>query len=299
MITISTARLIFPGMPGDPSASEGAKPTAVRALNIELASDNAVEAASKASMSIPEALGYGKSVDLMVERSAPEKPEPSKVELREYWGSSQNIAADQPKITTSSKHTDEDIDDSVPDRSFAFWPSTNPKSFEESTDLAGVYTLKSNFCANTSVTLTKDQNFLEPLNITTSATQADLSRPITVRWKPVAGAVGYILTAFGGNEKYSITWTSSAKPELARRVIYRPVTQESLENYIKEGVIIPAYVVSNTIPAGVFKGSNSVMLRATAVGRDIVQTNDDITTWILVRSTSSVPLYSKLAEASK
>ncbi len=299
VITISTARLVFPSISTTPEGVEAPKPPVARMINVELASQEAAVSGSKATVTIPESLKLGSSLDLSIDFSANSaKSEPVKFELREYWGSGQNAPATQPKITTS--HETGQIDDrQIPEKSFAFWPGIGAKPFDSSLDFSGAYALKTNYCGSTSVTLTKDQRFLDPVGVTISPAQPNLDKPIVIKWKPVTGAVGYILRAYGGSKDRSITWTSCAKPDISRNLEFSPVSPTDLEDYIKRGVLIPSYVVSSTIPAGIFKGSSSVMLIVTAIGKDITQTVDDVTSWVLVRSSASVPLYSTPRESKK
>jgi hypothetical protein len=294
IITVSTARLIFPGMPGMPGAPEAAKPPAVRSMSIEVASNTAAATSAKASVAVPEGLKAGSTLDLQIDPTAAvaAKPETAKNTVMEYWGSGQVIGADQPKVTKPGSAPPDDAAASMPDKSYAYWPRQDSKPLDESAAVLGTYTLKTSYCGGTSVTLAKEQSFLDPVNITNAESEPNLDKPIVVRWKPVANAMGYVLKAYGGDDKKSITWTSSAKPELAQGIEYRPVGKDDVENYLKLGVLIPPYVASSTIPAGVFKGSTSVMLIMTAVGKDVVQTKDGIETRVLVRSTGSIPLHS-------
>lgn len=295
IITVSTARFIFPGMPAIPGAPEIAKPPGVRSLSIELASDAASARGAKVTVAVPEGLKAGTTIDLLIDPRAGKpaaKPEPTKVKLFEYWGSGREIGANQPKITAPGAVQTDALADQIPDKTYAYWPAVDAKPLEDDAATIGDYTLTTDFCGSTSVTLANQQGFLDPVNITSAQSEPDLDKPIVIRWKPVANAAGYLLNAYGGDAKQTITWTSSAKTELARGIEYMPVSKEDLEKFIKEGVLIPSYVVSCTIPAGVFKGSASVMLVVTAVGKDMVQTKDGIETWVIVRSTGSVVLHS-------
>lgn len=295
IITVSTARFIFPGMPAVPGAPEAAKPPAVRSLSIELASDAAFAHGAKVTVAVPEGLKAGSKIDLLIDPRAGKpaaKQEPTKVKLLEYWGSGREIGVNQPKITAPGAVQTDAVTEQIPDKTYAYWPAADSKPLEDGAATIGAYTLKSDCCGSTSVTLADQQGFLDPVNITSADSEPDLDKPIVVRWKPVANAAGYLLNAYGGGDKQTVTWTSSAKPELARGIEYMPVSKEDLEKFIKEGVLIPSYVASCTIPAGVFKGSASVMLVMTAVGKDMVQTKDGIETWVVVRSTGSLVLHS-------
>lgn len=294
IVTVSTARLIFPGMPGMPGAPEAAKPPAVKSLSIEVASDAVAVAGSKATVAVPEGLKAGKTIDLQIDRAPKpaEKPEATRIKLMEYWGSGTEIGADQPKVTAVGTVAADAAAENVPGKSDAYWPRQDSKALDDATAVPGTYALKTDYCGGTSVTLGKEQSFLDPIDITSAGSEPDLDKPIVIRWRPVANAAGYLLKAFGGDDKRSIIWTSSAKPELARGIEDRPIGKDELAMFIREGVLIPSYVASCTIPAGVFKGSTSVMLIMTAMGKDMSQTKDGIETRVIVRSTGGVPLHS-------
>ena len=290
IITVSTSRFFFPGVPAATGLPETAKQPAVRSLSMEVASSVAAPTGAKASIAVPEGLKIAPEIGLQIVESLP-KPATSQPapELAEYWGSGRQIGADQPKITKSAPATAPP--EGFPDKSYAYWPPANSKPLDDAAALAGTYTFKTNYCGGAQVTLANEQNFLDPIHITSTG-DFDLGKPIVIRWKPVSNAAGYLFKAYGGDANKTITWTSSAKPELAKAIEYRPVSKTDLETFIKQGVLIPPYAVSCTIPAGIFKGSESVMLVMTAVGRDLAQKDNKLETWVVVRSTASVPLHS-------
>lgn len=295
IITVSTARLIFPGVPGAPGLSETARQPAVKSISFELASDAATSKGSKASVTLPEGLKAGKSLDLQIDPAGAPKPTAdsvgSKQELNEYWGSSLGVAKDQPKVGHTSA-ADSDTAAGIPTKSYASWPSMDSPAIVDAATVPGDYSLKSNYCGSTAVTLTKDQDFLDPINITSATGEPDLAKAISITWRPVPNAVGYLLRAFGGQGTKTITWTSAAKPELADGIEYRPISKDELDKFVEGGVLVPSYVISATIPAGIFKDSSSVMLVMTAFGRDVDQVKDGIETQVVVRSTASFPLHS-------
>lgn len=292
IITVSTMRLVFPNMPAAMGLPETAKPPAVRSFGIEVASDIVAPKDAKASVTVPAGLRVGSTVDMQLDASAA-KPEAqdqtSKFKLVEYWGIGSEVRADQPKVTQAGGAPAEAA--KIPDKSYAYWPRMDTKPLANDAATPGAYALKTSYCGGTSVTLAPEQGFLDPIEITSPTREADLAQPITIRWKPVANAVGYVLNVYGGGDAQTITWTSSAKPELSKGIEYRPLGKDELDKLIKEGGLIPPYVASCAIPAGIFKGSSSVMLVMTAVGKDTVQTKDKIETQVIVRSTASMPLY--------
>lgn len=297
VITVSTARFFFPGVPAAVNQPEIAKPPAARSLSVEVVSAAAAGADAKASVDVPLGLKVDSPIQLLIDNTALKpaaKTDTGKTKLLQYWGIGRAVEADQPRMTTVdvAQAEAEATAEKMPDRSYGYWPSGGAKPLVADAAVAGAYALKTNFCGNTSVTLGAEQDFLDPVNITSTDSEPDLTKPIVIRWKPVARASGYLLKAYGGNATQAVTWTSATKPELAQSIEYRPLSKDDVEKYIKEGVLIPSYVASCTIPAGVFKGSASVMLVVTAVGKDLIQTDKDIETRVIVRSTASVPLHS-------
>lgn len=301
VITIVTARMVFPGIPILPDTDPGAVPNEAAAVSksvvIELTSGKrpAQGQAASARVDVPEGLGVGPSVKLVVNAQVglgaavgSSSTSPAKVTSKTYWGSSNAVIWGQPKV--------EEIIVTPPARdriaSYAYWPAGNndEKVAGASARVAGKYTLTTNYCEQAAITLTDAQNYLAPINLLGLSDKIDLEKPIKVKWTPVARAVGYVVTAFGGNAKESITWTSSSKPEVALDITNSPVGKENLDGYIKDKVLLPPYLSVCTIPAGIFKGSASVMITVTAVGTDIIQQGQDIDTQVLVRSIASVPI---------
>ncbi len=294
IITITTARLIFPGLPGARGLGAADQPPAARSISFELASDAAATKDSKASISLPEGLKLGKTIELEVDPAGVPKPEveqPSKLIVHKYWGSSREVAGNQPKVSEPNGAAPP-LDPGIPTKSYASWPTMESPDLQRNAATPGDYSLTTDYCGSTTVTLAPEQNFLAPVNITNPTSEPDLSKPIVVNWRPIPNAVGYMLKAYGGDNEKTITWTSATKPELAEEIEYRPLTKEEVDSLIQDGVLLPSYTISATIPAGIFKGASSVMLLVTAFGKDMVQTKDGVETQVIVRSTASSPLYS-------
>ncbi len=290
IITVSTSRFFFPGVPAAVSLPETAKQPAVKSVTFEVASKTPAPDGATASVKVPDGLKTAPELRLQVTGSLPKPAAATQAPaLVEYWGSGRQIGEDQPKITKPAPAAAPP--EGFPDRSYAYWPPANSKPLENDAELAGDYSFKTSYCGGAQVTLAEGQSFLDPINIISTG-DFDLDKPVTIRWKPVPNAVGYLLKAYGGDAGKTISWTSSCRPELAADIDYRPVSKSDLESYIKLGVLLPSYVVSCTIPAGVFKGSDGVILVMTAVGKDILQQDNGAETWVVIRSTASVPLHS-------
>ena len=297
VIAISTARMVFPGIPAvtGPGNAPGVEP-ASKAMYMELMSGNKADAQSKAVVAVPEGLKIGESVELHVPltepAAEPESPDKTdgavpQITQKSYWGCGEKVPAGQPKVEQMS-----DLRKALgvyPEASYAYGLGPSDKD----SSAVGTYTLTTNYAGCTSITLDKEQDFLDPIELVGLAEKTDLDKPIKIEWKAVPNAVAYYLEAFGGSEKELMEWTSSAEPDQPVGFDSRLVREEDLKKLIEKKILLPAKATSCTIPAGIFKGSYSVILTLTALGKDKFRISDGIETHVVVRSTVSAPLYSK------
>lgn len=310
VITIATARMIFPGTPAMQALEgEAAMSHAARSVTLDLTSERKADARSKAECAVPDGLKVGRSVSLRIDLSAPEepaaapadKPEASsipKFTIKRYWGCGDAVPEGQPKVSASTDIPAGTGAAQDPTTSWmltgsnAFWPFDEQKPIAADASAVGTYTLSTNYCGGSTVTLDADQDFLAPIDISDLGKNIDLDKPIKVSWKSVPNAVAYVLNAYGGNSSETVTWTSSANPDAAAEFEYQALTKEALDSSVRKNILLPAQTTSCTIPAGIFKGCASAMLTIIALGRDKVQEKDGIRTEVVIRSNASLPLYS-------
>jgi hypothetical protein len=265
-----------------------------------LTCDKQLDQIPSAKVMVPNGLGVGESVRMTVTQAPITESAESgagKVVARTYWGSSETVPAGQPRVTKGSSPP-ETAREPDPRPVRAYWPVgySGEKVAGPESKVSGRYTLTTNYCGGTSIALDNEQEFLGPVDLVGGANKVDITKPITVKWRAVPGALGYVVTAYGGREGESITWTSGSDPDLALEVENRALAPEEREDYLARGILLPPGVDSCTIPAGIFTDSTGVMLLVTAVGRDKVQTSLNIDTGVIVRSTLSVPLHIKSAK---
>ena len=314
VIAISTARMVFPGIPAvtGPGDVPGVVP-ASKSMRITLMSGKKADAQSKAVVAVPEGLKIGESVGLHIdltepaaEPKSPDKTDGSvpKITLKSYCGCGEKITEGQPKVkqlsdsatTESEASSSGKVKPVYPEASYAYWPGPGDKPVLKDSSAVGTYALTTNYVGCASVTFGEEQDFLGPVELVGLAENADLDKPIKIEWKTVSNAVAYYLEAFGGNEKESIDWISSAEPDQPAGFDSRLIKEEDLKKLIEKKVLLPADATSCTIPAGIFKGSYSVILTLMAVGKDKLQISDGIETHVIVRSAVSTPLFSKPME---
>ena len=166
------------------------------------------------------------------------------------------------------------------------------KSKKDST-CPGIYNLTTNYCGGTTITFDKQQDFLAPIDLVSPGSDVDLAKTIKIDWKSVPNAVAYLLTAFGGNDKLMVTWTSSFDPNPPMDLAFRAISKEQLDKYLEGCVLIPADKTSCCIPVGIFKEVGNAMLTVTAIGVDKIQTKDGIQTNVVVRSNATAMLGEK------
>ncbi len=292
--------MIFPGMPILPDQEPGAAldPKMVsKSVTMSISSAKRTDEIPSVIVTVPEGLKVGPFVKLKVEFPKPApatdaKPaDSSNTKTKIYWGSSETIPSGQPKI----EDTASDASDTQQGGSFAYWPIgySGEKVPGPDSKLAGKYSLTSNYCGETSITLDNQQSFLEGINLIAPNEKADTAKPIKIIWKKIPRAVGYIVNAFGGNDKESIYWTSCSDPDKASEIETTPITKEMSASYLSKKLLLKPDTTSCTIPAGIFKGATNIMLTVTAVGTDKIQTGDDMDAQALVRSIASAALTAK------
>ena len=253
---------------------------------------------SKAGVGVPEGLKVASPIQLLIDlRQAPkagpaEKPNAkSRFVVKTYWGSAKEVLQGQPRVSMSDEAATAAPADKLPDASYAYWSPDLVKPLEADAAVPGTYTLTTNYCGGTSVTLESDQDFLDPIDLVGIPQKANLDKPIRITWKTVPRALGYLVTATGGSATESVNWTSSADPDAVKGVEERPHSRDEVAGYVDKKVLLAPYTVTCTIPAGVFRGSKSVFVNVTAFGPDKAQTRDGIETRVIVRSTAGIPVF--------
>ena len=308
IIAITTARMIFPGIPAIAPLAEGEKTPesspATRSITLELSSDKSTDTQSVAYVTVPEGVKAEKTALLHINLSKPaeapkqdDKPQVKQVKQFNYWGSGEKIPEGQPKITEPGS-IDKDSKETSPTTtkrptSFAYWPDPNLEPLPKDITIPGTYTLDTNYCGKTQITLGKEQGFLAPIELVNVPDSFNFEKPIKIEWKPVPGVLGYVVSAYGGNETETVSWTNGTDPDLPSKIDYWALGKSDVEKYIEKDIILRPTVNTCTIPAGVFKGASSALLTMTALGEDILQDKDGIKTQVVVRSTISMPLFSK------
>lgn len=306
IIAVTTTKMIFPGLPfidtPEPKDSSDFE-SAAKSITLNLISDQGVSTAATAECTLPWDLSSKKLARLTVipipgEDAQPAANSAQSMKMKIYWGSAGTIPEGQPKIApmqgadVAEKAAEKDTAKKENEGSFAYWPGKDDKPLGAKACAPGTYTLTTNYCGSTSTTLDPEQDFLAPFDLVDSSARNDPAKAYTIRWKKIANAKAYLLTATGGNSKGTIVWASSSNPEWMNvsDVTKRALAPDELQKLIKDGILLPPDTTSCVIPAGIFKDADTAILTMTAIGPDKIEEKNGISTSIIVRSTATVPI---------
>lgn len=301
--------MIFPGISAlVPTEQKPAEEpvTSMRSVTFDLASEQSTTQ-PQASVTLPEGLLLGKSAKLQASvvtppsksSTEPTQGEETKVLMKTYWGSSETVQPNQPSVKQDTSSDAAAVAPALSGRNYrilAQWPGIQSDygtvMIKPEASAAGTYTLNSNFTTVTSATVDPEQDFLAPVIISGIDKNIDPDKPVSVQWKSVPNALAYLVVAYGGNAKESITWTAGAEAGASLDVESWAMTREQVAKYIEDKVLLPADATSCVIPAKIFKGSTGAMLSITAIGTDKIQEKNGLETQVIVRSMASIPLFS-------
>lgn len=300
VIAVTTTRMIFPGI--SPTTTIGPQPEqpkipAVKALTIEVYSNAEATGASKAQATVPPGLKATSPADMVVDKAGLVPPEAEKSAGSEayitktYWGSSDAIQENQPRTTKSAGSVQPAAPEGLPSASYAYWPPVNAKPLDSGASAVGDYSITTDFAGSTSITVDASQDFMPAVQLNKIAHKADMEKPLRIKWKPVANALAYLVTATGGNNTETVVWLSSSSPDApVGNIEYRPLSKDELDKLVQSGALLPATATTCTVPGGIFTSSRSVLLTVVAIGQDRVEVKDGVETRVIVRSIASAPV---------
>jgi len=228
---------------------------------------------------LPEAKPVaGKESDDTVEE-APEQP---KGRIKLYWGCGDAIRPGQPKVVDFSTGTMGQLGEifkgrratqrgatSAPGR--PVWPNpTDKRLVPEGASLAGAHAFTGEGVPDSfKFTIPPAQDIMPAIALS----QADAAGVTHLTWQPLPTARAYFIAAMGGKGDGSggaemTLWTSSELPDSGFGLVdYQ--TNKSVDQWLKDKVLLPATSSSCNIPKGIFGEGTGGMLRMIAYGSEI------------------------------
>jgi hypothetical protein len=248
-----------------------------------------------ATQSVPEGSKLAPLLDLkvlpqtkpVVERGedAIEEPgEPPKAKVKLYWGCGTTVRAGQPKVLDFSTATVAQLGEVFNGRRATqrgthaaagrpVWPNLDDKRLvPPGASFAGAHAFAGEGVPDSfKFTLPPAQDVMPPIALQ----QAQVDGVTQVRWQAVPHARAYFIAAMGGRGGQSggaemTLWTSSELPDSGLGLVdYQ--TNKSVDQWLKEKVLLAPATTSCDVPKGVFgEGENvGAMLRMIAYGSEL------------------------------
>jgi hypothetical protein len=284
---VETTKMAIPGLEGIEIPPEALKAleqfqSGTRTLRVDLTAPGAPPPMPQANLDIPETLKLGRSLPLEVPKpgkpGAPAEGNPfggdGKFEMRRYWSCGATVKPGQPRVLNSESLTPEQQRrfrpqvgqaGGAPATTSAFWPNSldrAQKPIDAKAVLPGKYLLRSNFVNQVGFEIPSGIQFMGPLNVSTST--QDLTKAVTLSWKPVEGAVAYFAAAYGNMGKGAMVMWNSADSDAGSEAGYAPTAE--IRAQVEKGVLLPPSKTECTIPAGIFQGAQGVSVMVHAYG---------------------------------
>lgn len=248
----------------------------------------------KADHRIPAGLNMGEALPL----KTPEKPKPSRIAAEPgeegsyekpkgrmliYWGCGDTIRAGQPKVIDFAKLSPQDAGRAFAGRNpprqsppaprkgwtYGDWPWQEERAVEVPKDgsLVGEHLVKGNYNVDIPFKLDSGHDFLDP--VVFEQVRGGLADAIALQWRAIPNATGYFMLATGNSERGDmVIWTPSESQEMGFSLLdYLP--NATVQQYIKDKVILPPSTTGCTIPKGVFKDMDAGNLQFIAYGNEL------------------------------
>jgi hypothetical protein len=276
----------------------GRSPSALRTLDLRLGSSQSPSGEPQAEHLIPPTLAMGASLPLLtpqptkapaepVERTMPQGVEQPKGRMLIYWGCGEKVGPGQPIVLDFAKLGSVQAMQSMPqlasrsirlprgpsfgsNRSFGSWPNErDTQQVPAQASLRGEHQVKSNYAPD--IRFAVERHDFMPAVEVNSVRSAGGTQQLT--WKPVDGATGYFMTAFGADAGSAggtdiVLWSSSAVQEMGGSLSDHLPPAE-VARMIRERVVLPPDRSECTVPAEVMKAMPMGMLSFIAYGDEL------------------------------
>jgi hypothetical protein len=221
------------------------------------------------------------------ERTMPQGVEQPKGRMLIYWGCGEKVGPGQPIVLDFAKLGSVQAMQSMPQlasrsirlprgpsfgssRTYGAWPNQrDTRQVPAQASLRGEHQVKGNYTPDMSFTVER-HDFMPAVELR-SGRSASGTQQLT--WKPVEGATGYFMTAFGADATSAggtdlVLWSSSAVQEMGGSLSDHLPPSE-VARMIRERVVLPPDRGDCTIPAEVIKAMPMGMLSFVAYGDEL------------------------------
>lgn len=213
----------------------------------------------------------------------PEQYEKPKARMLIYWGCGELAAKGQPKIIDTEKMSPTEFGRAFVGRgptyqappaprkgwTYGDWPNADDrKEIPGDASLVGNHLVKGNYLPDIRFSLDQKRDFMAPVEFVSLSKSGAGAWPFT--WKAIPTATGYFATAMGHNQKTgeTIFWSSSELPETGMALMGY-LSNQDVQRFIREQVVMPASRTSCAVPAEVFRDVDGAMLQFIAYGEEL------------------------------
>ncbi|MCA1995846.1 MAG: hypothetical protein LDL56_01315 [Armatimonadetes bacterium] len=291
----------MPEMPG--MAFLPGKPQ--RSLEIRLWSPGVAPKDAFAFVAPPQGLGQGPRLDLKIVRpskggepaeaddqDAKGERKPPDFTIKIYWGSSPKVREGQPKVFrfkdlgfgqqagllrqwAQAQMAKGASDAARPDATLAHWPSGDkPVRIAPSARLAGTFHLETNYAGQVDLEVPKELDFLAPFDLASPdlSRKPDLSKALALQWKPIPTLLGTHAMIFGmQGQETRILWYAGETWDEKADVDWDFLQMAEVRRLVEQKVLLKGDATSATVPEGIFRGADFVMLRMTGYGPSVAR----------------------------
>ncbi|MBI5706936.1 MAG: hypothetical protein HZC36_08095 [Armatimonadetes bacterium] len=268
-----------------------------RLLNIRLWSPTIAPADAKASVAPPAGLKQGAKLDLELYRPDGKAAggkvrdfdpdaNPESFTIKVYWGSSETVKENQPKVITWSGISDdqkEAMKNRVREANMAgesyyykegwttgYWPTkSQPGSIDKAASLSGKYSLTTSYTGNVDIEAPSNVEFMAPIMMSSPNLdrKIDLKKAMNFKWDAIPNALGLnasIVAMEGKNTM--IIWTSSEVFNEALMGDMGFLQMAEVRDFVAKTLFMAGDRTSVNVPAGIFANADFVMMQMAGYG---------------------------------
>lgn len=267
---------------------------ASRLLNIRLWSPTIAPSDARASVAPPAGLKQGPKLDLELYRpegatsggNAQFDPDSNpEFTIKIYWGSSETVKPDQPRIIKWTGLTD-DQKEAMKEKAreaqnqssyfykagwtTGYWPTkAQPGAIDNDASLVGKYSLTTNYTGNVDIEAPSDVEFLAPIMMSSPDLEkkVDLKKAMNFKWAAIPHALGLNAAIMGMEGKNTmILWSSSEVFTEGLMGDMGFLQMAEVRDFVSKTMFMAGDRTSVDVPAGIFQNADFAMMNMAGYG---------------------------------
>jgi hypothetical protein len=232
---------------------------------------------------VPGVAAFGAQLPLMpvtgggTSEQSDNPPEKPRGRVVVYWGCSATVKPGQPYLFDAAKASQQDYVNFISGRHSrsrgaaatpgnSIWPNDQSRSrIPKTSSLQGDHSVAGDVPPSLKFAISQQQDFMPPLGLNSAGA---LSGSVTLAWRSLPTARGYMLTAFATKGEDMIIWSAS-EPRDPGWGIMDYASNAQVDTWIRDKAALPPSASNCAIPAGIFAGAESVVAQGIAYGNEL------------------------------